>query len=707
MRSIFVVIGLVPIVGLGAYFAQLGPQPVSYLTASVERGDLEITVNANGTVKPVKTVDVSSQLSGQMAELLVDFNDEVREGQPIARLDSRSFAAKIRGAKSAVEVAQIGVKRKQAAIKVAEADLTNAQASRLVIEAQVESAEATNIQAEQDLGRKTSLFGNRTISESQIEQARTNQLSAAALLRAKQAEKTVNDSVTLRAEANSSSQLILADEPTGSLDTNTGQEILALLDALNRAGRTILVVTHDPNVARHARRILSIQDGALVADNTVPAASTTDAGQVQLPPVQVPASTRPRRGIRFSDGMRVALKALQANALRSSLTMLGVIIGVAAVIAMIAVGSGAQTQVAEQMRSLGANTIIVRPGALTRDGADRGAGKRTTLTQEDAVAIAGELGDVAVAAPTITGEAQVVSGNRNRSTNVSGIVPDYLIARDWEITGGRPLTLNEVQTAAKVALVGDTVVEKLFDQIDPVGSAIRIKNVPFTVVGVLKRKGATIAGFDQDDVVYIPLSTARIRVLGGSDRANPRAVDFVMVKAKAADVLAAVKQEIGKLLRQRHRLSEGAPDDFTTQTLASLLEAKSQSLRTLTILLLSVASVSLIVGGISIMNIMLVSVTERTREIGLRLAVGARPRDIRGQFLIEAATLSLLGGLIGIVAGSVVAGAIATFAGWPILISAASVLIAVCFSAAVGIFFGYYPALRASRLDPITALRFE
>ena len=501
--------------------------------------------------------------------------------------------------------------------------------------------------------------------------------------------------------------LILADEPTGSLDTNTGQEILALLDALNRAGRTILVVTHDPNVARHARRILSIQDGALVADNTVPAASTTDAGQVQLPPVQVPASTRPRRGIRFSDGMRVALKALQANALRSSLTMLGVIIGVAAVIAMIAVGSGAQTQVAEQMRSLGANTIIVRPGALTRDGADRGAGKRTTLTQEDAVAIAGELGDVAVAAPTITGEAQVVSGNRNRSTNVSGIVPDYLIARDWEITGGRPLTLNEVQTAAKVALVGDTVVEKLFDQIDPVGSAIRIKNIPFTVVGVLKRKGATIAGFDQDDVVYIPLSTARIRVLGGSDRANPRAVDFVMVKAKAADVLAAVKQEIGKLLRQRHRLSEGAPDDFTTQTLASLLEAKSQSLRTLTILLLSVASVSLIVGGISIMNIMLVSVTERTREIGLRLAVGARPRDIRGQFLIEAATLSLLGGLIGIVAGSVVAGAIATFAGWPILISAASVLIAVCFSAAVGIFFGYYPALRASRLDPITALRFE
>ena len=202
MRSIFVAIGLVPIVGLGAYFARLGPQPVSYLTASVERGDLEITVNANGTVKPVKTVDVSSQLSGQMAELLVDFNDEVREGQPIARLDSRSFAAKIRGAKSAVEVAQIGVKRKQAAIKVAEADLTNAQASRLVIEAQVESAEATNIQAEQDLGRKTSLFGNRTISESQIEQARTNQLSAAALLRAKQAEKTVNDSVTLRAEAN-------------------------------------------------------------------------------------------------------------------------------------------------------------------------------------------------------------------------------------------------------------------------------------------------------------------------------------------------------------------------------------------------------------------------------------------------------------------------------------------------------------------------
>ena len=502
--------------------------------------------------------------------------------------------------------------------------------------------------------------------------------------------------------------LILADEPTGALDTKTGQEILALLDALNCAGRTILVVTHDPNVARHAHRILSIQDGALVADESDPAASKADAGQVQLPPSQARASTRRRRtGIRFWDGMRIALRALRANALRSSLTMLGVIIGVAAVIAMIAVGTGAQTQVAEQIRSLGANTIIVKPGALSRDGADRGAAKRTTLTQEDALAIAGELGDVEVAAPTITGEAQVVSGNRNWSTNVSGIVPDYLIARDWEITGGRPFTLNEIDTAAKVALVGDTVVRKLFDQIEPVGNVIRIKNVPFTVVGVLERKGSTIGGFDEDDVVYIPLLTARIRVLGGSDRANPRAVDFVMVKATAADVLDGVKQEIGKLLRQRHRPADDAADDFTVQTLASLLEARSQSSRTLTILLLAVASVSLVVGGISIMNIMLVSITERTREIGLRLAVGARPRDIRGQFLVELVTLSLLGGLAGIVVGIGAAGAIAAFAGWPILISSTSVLIAVCFSAAVGIFFGYYPALRASRLDPIVALRFE
>jgi macrolide transport system ATP-binding/permease protein len=503
--------------------------------------------------------------------------------------------------------------------------------------------------------------------------------------------------------------LILADEPTGALDTKTGQEILALLDVLNRAGRTILVVTHDSNVAQHAHRILSITDGVLVADQSTAAASKTDAvGEVELPPSQAGASIRRRRTeIRFGDCMRVALRALRANALRSSLTMLGIIIGVAAVIAMIAVGTGAQTQVAEQIRGLGANTIIVKPGGLIRDGADRGAGKRTTLTQEDALAIAGALGDVEVAAPTITGEAQVVSGNRNWSTNVSGVVPDYLIARDWEITRGRSFTPNEIETAAKVALVGDTVVRKLFDQIEPVGSVIRIKNIPFTVIGVLDRKGSTIAGFDEDDVAYIPLLTARIRVLGGSDRANPRAVDFVMVKAKAADVLDGVQQEIGKLLRQRHRLGDGAPDDFTVQTLASLLEARSQSFRTLTILLLAVASVSLIVGGISIMNIMLVSITERTREIGLRLAVGARPRDIRGQFLVEAATLSLLGGLAGIIVGIGAAGAIAAFAGWPILISPVSVLIAVCFSAAVGIFFGYYPALRASRLDPITALRFE
>jgi macrolide transport system ATP-binding/permease protein len=503
--------------------------------------------------------------------------------------------------------------------------------------------------------------------------------------------------------------LILADEPTGSLDTKTGQEILALLDVLNCAGRTILVVTHDSNVAQHAHRILSIKDGLLVADHSMPAASKTDtAGEVDVPPGQAGASIRRRRTeIRFWEGMRVALLALRANALRSSLTMLGIIVGVAAVIAMIAVGTGAQSQVAEQIRSLGTNTLIVKPGALSRDGADRGAGKGTTLTQEDALAIAGELGDVEVAAPTITGEAQVVSGDRNWSTNVSGVVPDYLIARDWEITGGRSFTLNEIETAAKVALVGDTVVRKLFDQIEPVGSVIRIKNVPFTVIGVLDRKGSTIAGFDEDDVVYIPLLTARIRVLGGSDRANPRAVDFVMAKATAADVLDGVQQEIGKLLRQRHRLADGAQDDFTVQTLASLLEARSQSFRTLTILLLAVASVSLVVGGISIMNIMLVSITERTREIGLRLAVGARPRDIRGQFLVESVTLSLLGGLAGIVVGVGAAGAIAAFAGWPILISSTSVLIAVCFSAAVGIFFGYYPALRASRLDPIAALRFE
>jgi putative ABC transport system permease protein len=387
--------------------------------------------------------------------------------------------------------------------------------------------------------------------------------------------------------------------------------------------------------------------------------------------------------------------------------MLGVIIGVAAVIAMIAVGTGAQTQVAEQMRSLGANAIIVKPGGLTRDGANRGAGKRTTLTQEDALAIASELSDVAVAAPTITGEAQVVFGNRNWSTALSGVVPDYLIARDWEIIEGRSFTLNETQTAAKVALVGDTVVEKLFDQIEPVGSTIRIKNVPFTVIGVLAPKGAAISGFDQDDVVYIPLSTARVRVLGSSDRVNPRSVDFVMAKAKAANVLDRAKQDIGKLLRQRHGLRDGTPDDFTAQTLASLLAARSQSFRTLTILLLAVASVSLVVGGISIMNIMLVSIAERTREIGVRLAVGARPQDIRGQFLVESATLSLLGGMIGIVVGIGAAAAIAAFAGWPILISLASVLVAVCFSAAVGIFFGHYPAFRASRLDPITALRFE
>ena len=406
--------------------------------------------------------------------------------------------------------------------------------------------------------------------------------------------------------------------------------------------------------------------------------------------------------------MRSAVRALRANLLRSALTILGIVIGVAAVIAMVAVGGGAQSRVADQIRSLGADLLLVQPGSES-DGAVRlGAGSRDSLTEDDAAAIAAEVPGVLVAAPTVAGNAHLVHGNLNWSSLVGGVTPDYLVARDWKVETGRAFTSEEVETAAKVVLLGTTVAKELFADEPPLGELVRIANVPFTVIGVLGEKGqAAESGRDQDDVALLPLTAAKLRVLGARSQVSRRAIDFIMVKASSTDAMASVQEQIGQLLRQRHRLAPGADDDFQVREPAAAMEAQAAAARSLTLFLAAVASVSLVVGGISIMNIMLVSVIERTREIGLRQAVGARRWDVRSQFLIEAVTLCLLGGGAGIALGIGAAIAIAELVGWPIFVSPLAVLVAFAFAGAVGVFFGFFPAHKASRLDPIEALRYE
>lgn len=410
--------------------------------------------------------------------------------------------------------------------------------------------------------------------------------------------------------------------------------------------------------------------------------------------------------MKVAANVHIALRALKVNKMRSGLTMLGVIIGVAAVIAMIAVGDGAQARIAEQIRSLGANLLFVRPGSVTKSGAQLGTGSKASLTEGDVIAIQREVPAVMVAAGSVAGSAQVVQGNVNWSTIVQGITPEFFLAREWEVTAGRTIMEEDVRGTGKVAVIGTTVAEKLFGTTDPIGQLIRVRNVPLTVIGVLEGKGQNAKGHDQDDVLMIPLSTAKVRVLG-STQGGMHSVNFILVKIYGEDAMAEAERQIRDLLRQRHRIRRGGEDDFRLRNLTQVAKTKREATRVLTLLLAAVASVSLIVGGISIMNIMLVSVTERTREIGLRLAVGAHRRDVRTQFLIEAVTLSIIGGTVGVVLGICVAAAIAEIAGWAILLRIEAIIAAFGFSATVGIFFGFYPARKASQLNPIDALRFE
>jgi putative ABC transport system permease protein len=404
--------------------------------------------------------------------------------------------------------------------------------------------------------------------------------------------------------------------------------------------------------------------------------------------------------------MKIAYTALRTNKVRATLTMLGVIIGVAAVIATVAVGAGATDRIQKQITSLGSNLIVILPGSITTSGIRLGSGNALTLTEEDARAIATQCSAVSAVAPIVRQGQQAIAGGTNWASSVLGITPEYLAIRELSVDRGLPFTSKDLESANRVALLGKTVADNLFPGGDPVGQMIRIHNVPLMVVGLLSPKGQTPTGQDQDDVILIPLSTAKKRVLGAS-QASAGAVGAMMIQSTGPSTIHEAQEQVRTLLRQRHHIQPAQEDDFTLRNLEEVFAAQETSARVMAWLLAVVASVSLIVGGIGIMNIMLVSVTERTREIGLRQAVGATTGDILLQFLIEAVSISLVGGIAGIGVGVITSILISRFAQWSTALSAGSILLAFVFSGLVGVFFGYYPARKAAFLDPIDALRYE
>jgi len=373
---------------------------------------------------------------------------------------------------------------------------------------------------------------------------------------------------------------------------------------------------------------------------------------------------------------------------------------------MISVGGGAQARVKAQISSLGSNLMIIIPGSLLQSGVRLGTGNAQTLTEDDANAILREIPEVAYAAPISRGGGQIISSSNNWGTTIYGVNPDFFEAREWPLASGRMFEYAEIAGAGKVVILGQTVANQLFGSEDPIDQQVRIKGVPFTVIGIAEKKGQSMQGQDQDDGVFVPLSTGRRRIFGEAMGKIAR-VGSIAVKVQDGNDMKVTEQKIAELLRQRHRTQIGAEDDFTIRNLTEILEAQEAASKVMSALLAAVASVSLLVGGIGIMNIMLVSVTERTREIGLRMAIGAKGRDILEQFLVEAMTLATLGGLVGILLGFLASELIAVLAGWAIQLSLISIILAVGFSAAIGIFFGFYPAKKAAMMQPIQALRYE
>ncbi len=399
--------------------------------------------------------------------------------------------------------------------------------------------------------------------------------------------------------------------------------------------------------------------------------------------------------------LRIAMRALARNKLRSALTMLGIIIGVAAVIAMVSVGQGAQQQAQQQIAAMGSNVLFVGAGTVSRGGMHMGWGATKSLVYEDMTAILKECPAIKSAAPGAMSSGQVVFGNDNWATRITGTEPQYFDVKVWSFQEGSSFTQGDAEAATNVAVIGETVRKNLFGATDPLGQTIRINNLPFKVVGVLELKGTSPMGDDQDDTIIVPVTTLQKKITGQDW------LRWIMVSAISREASYAAQQQISALLRDRHRIRAGQDDDFFVRNLADFAQLADEQSRLFTVLLASIASISLIVGGIGIMNIMLVSVTERTREIGIRMAIGATEGDVQQQFLIEAIVLSLIGGAIGIALGLGASSTIANTLGWPVLVSTKAIVVAAAFSAAIGIFFGFYPARKAARLDPIEALRYE